>query len=828
MRASKVILCGVVLAAISLAMVGCGPKREGDDRANDKKPSKLKPTAGESADKTGNAAGGKPGDRECIRVINEYFDAVNKQDIKRALEVTVGQAARAVSLACALQEVFDAPVVMPVNARLRKEDGPLGVYDVTVTSQKGGKSTKLDSVVILTLVKGRRKIVGIVVPEEWVSDIDPAIFFKDVSQLDIGEVTEEYQWQIAALKGIKNAAKGSVKSVSKKVANTLRKPYFGRFNSFDPATCDDIGSASIQAYVFEGLYGYHYLKRPVEVIPFLANGMPEISQDGLVWTIKIKSNVKYSRNPCFGLDERGNPKTRTVTADDFVLAFKRIADSHVESKMALSLVRDEIVGISEFRKKTSSYAPGDFSRYDKEKLDGVVALDEHTVRIKLKQITPPFLDILTLTQYAPIPREVIAYYLAMQEDERGHRKLIPIKQRKTVIPNTSAMVGTGPYVLFKYLPNQAIFFNRNQDFRDQRYPSQGQNGDKEAGLLADAGKRVPFIDGIHLMCGMRPDLHWMPFVAGMIDETLIPANSFSKVLGRNLRLAPQYTGRAIKIATSRVLSVFYIGLNMEDPILSKSKSLRQAMSMCIDNQSYLKTICRGRGKPAVNCLPSGIVGHKEAGPSPYARFDITAAKRKLITARKELEAAGLLKDGRIPTLTLELMSLNGSIGKESVPFLKSQFATIGLKLDVKLNDRPTLLGKINKKKAQMFTLGWHADYPDPENFLQQYYSPNIKQGTNDTRYSNPIFDDLFRKLTTLPNGTARTELCAKLVNMISEDCPIIAAYEPVAVVAYHTWLRNVKLHPFLSAHGMVRYHRIDTEARSAIQKELRQGPFPLH
>ena len=426
-----------------------------------------------------------------------------------------------------------------------------------------------------------------------------------------------------------------------------------------------------------------------------------------------------------------------------------------------------------------------------------------------------------MTYYAPFPREVVEYYLATKEDKPRQRKLIPNEQRKTEISNSEAMVGTGPYIPARHVRNKIIVFTRNPDFRDQRYPSQGAAGDRAAGLLDDAGKRLPFIDRIELIWTPNSELSWKPFGDGIIDRDVIPLDLFPKVVGPDLKPTKEYADKGIRLAKLQMPSIYWIAINMKDPILGKSKSLRQAMSLCIDKEDYVKTLWHGRGKPAANCLASGIPGHSEAGPSPYARFDLAAARKKLIAAKKELAAAGLLRNGRIPTLTLELASRD-TTSEEIGKFMRKQFAAIGLKVDVKLNDWPTLLGKVNEGKARMVSLGWHADYPDPENFLQLYYSPNIEQTTNTTRYSNPTYDDLFRKFTSLPYGAERDKLCKKLVNMISEDCPVLLLNEPISIFAHHKWLGNVKPHPV--GYGTARYLRIDAKARAAAQKKRKRKP----
>jgi len=116
--------------------------------------------------------------------------------------------------------------------------------------------------------------------------------------------------------------------------------YGSPIKSIDPATCGDTTSSSFQAYMYEGLYHYHYLQRPAQkhVIPQLAAEMPDISPDGLTYRVQLKSGVKYHRNACFGRDADGRPSTRTVKAHDFVLAFQRVADYYVNTGLAWAFV----------------------------------------------------------------------------------------------------------------------------------------------------------------------------------------------------------------------------------------------------------------------------------------------------------------------------------------------------------------------------------------------------------------------------------------------------------------------------------------------------------
>ncbi len=589
--------------------------------------------------------------------------------------------------------------------------------------------------------------------------------------------------------------------------------YGAEIKSLDPATCGDTTSSSIQANIYEGLYCYHYLKRPVEVIPQLAAAMPEVSADGLTYTIRLKPGVKYARNPCFGRDGQGRPLTRTVRAADFVLALKRVADYHVNTGLAWAFLSGRIVGLDEWREKSKAYQAGDFSRYDLP-VEGLKAVDELTLRIRLRANFPQMIYVLAMHVYAPIPREAVDYWLASADDGAGGRKPVPLAKRSTEFHQAEQTVGTGPYVLTECRRQGAIVLERNPEFREDYYPSEGAPGDTEAGLLDDAGRRVPFIDVQHLDYVSESYTAWQLFLSRQCDAAGIPKETFEFVITPDKDLAEAWRQRGISLHKYTQPVVYWLVFNMEDPILGASKSLRQALCLAYDVESHIKVLYNGRGVRAVNILPSGIAGHDEAGPGPYFRLDLDAAKAKLAQARSELAAAGLLEGGEIPELTLSMGSTDRSAARMG-EFAAQQFAKVGVRLKADLMDWPTLQQKVANKQVQLYTMGWHADYPDAENFLQLYYSPNIAKGTNNSNYSNPEFDRLYEQVRTMDDSPERTAIYAKMVNMISEDCPVLMLSEPLSFLLTYDWVRNIKAHPF--GYGFLKYRRIDTDLRRELK-----------
>ncbi len=590
--------------------------------------------------------------------------------------------------------------------------------------------------------------------------------------------------------------------------------YSSAVKSIDPATCGDVTSATIQGNIYESLFCYHFLKRPLEVIPQLADSMPEISEDGLTYTIRLKKGVLYHRNPCFGTDTKGVNQwnTREVLADDFIYAFKRIADYHINTGLAWAFLADRIKGLDSFRQKTKQYTVGDFSRYDLD-VEGLKALDKLSLQISLLEPFPQLVYVLAMHVYAPIPHEVIEYWLTAETEKNMKRINIPVHERNPEITKQQQVVGTGPYILKTWKRKWKFILTRNPDFRVEYYPSEGEAksetwpGDSAQGLLDDAGKRIPFYNEIYLRYIEETYANWMLFLSKRRFVTGIPRETFESVISPGKKLTDSWKSKNIELLTSTSPSIYWIVFNMEDSILGASKSLRQAICLGYDVKNEIEILLNGRGKRAVNIVPSSFKGHKEAGSGPYYRYDVNAAKKKIEESKKELVKAGIINAGEeIPELKLDLS--DGPYYMRMAEIAKQQFAKIGLKLKVVFNDWPTLQRKVHNKQAQMYTMGWHADYPDAENFLQLFYSGNIDKGTNNSNYSNAIFDSLYEKARIMQDTPERTVMYVQMISILNEDVPVLILYEPEDYILFYKWMKNVKPHPV--GYGFIKYRRYDT------------------
>jgi ABC-type transport system substrate-binding protein len=245
----------------------------------------------------------------------------------------------------------------------------------------------------------------------------------------------------------------------------LRHALFTKIKSLDPLSMRDLYSFQVGRNILETLYEYHYLKRPYELIPLLAESMPQVSSDKRTYTIKIKRGVLFHDDKCFD-----GGKGRELVAEDFIYGIKRIAVIQNVSEN-WSLFANKIVGLDEFREYTKDCIKPEDVDYSRQ-IEGLQAPDNYTLIINLTQPWPQMVGTaLADGATSPVAKEAVDYY------------------GKSI---TNHPVGTGPFKLKVWKRGSYIELVRNETFRTEAYPSQGEPGDAEAGYLDDAGKMMPF------------------------------------------------------------------------------------------------------------------------------------------------------------------------------------------------------------------------------------------------------------------------------------------------------------------------------------------------
>lgn len=542
--------------------------------------------------------------------------------------------------------------------------------------------------------------------------------------------------------------------VGKKI---LHMPLRSKVSSMDPIRGGTSYSSLAQSVVYEALFEYDFLSRPLRLIPRLLVAMPTIDPSKTKYEFTLKRGIYFQDDPCFP-----SGKGREIKSHDVFYSMKRMADRS-NSPKGWWIYNDRIVGFDEFRAKQDERPVG--APFDADAtVQGLEIIDDYRFRIHLKQPFPQFTYILAMQYTAVVPREAVEYY---KEEFDSHP------------------VGTGPFRLVKWIRGSKLIFEKNPTFREEYFPSPppGGVGAVNPSLYEAAGKRIPFLDGIVMHVYEQDQPMWLKFRVKDLDYSQVPAEYFDSVYHSDGTLRPHLVDEGIQNYNLELIDFIYRGFNMEDPIwggFGTGKWLRQAVSLATDigeiNDAFYNNTCVVYDGP----IPPGLDGYKKGVLSPYRGPQIEKAKALLAKAG--------YPDGQgLPPLVFE--TSRGGNSQEQGDMLARQLKAVGIDLVPNYNSFPELDRKLKRKKAQFFSLAWGTDYPDAENNLALFYGPNEAPGSNNFNYKNPEYDALYEKIRTMEPSDERTAIYERMRDMVIEDVP---AYGSMARVRYYVWNARLK------------------------------------
>ncbi|GAB4254390.1 MAG: ABC transporter substrate-binding protein [Methylomicrobium sp.] len=646
--------------------------------------------------------------------------------------------------------------------------------------------------------------------------------------------------------------------------SVLYSVFTERPKHLDPAVAYNANEYAFIGQIYEPPYQYHYLKRPYELIPLTAASMPTIeyvdrhgkklpanTDDRRIaftdYTIEIKSGIYYQPHPAFAVNGQGaflyhalteaellkidtladfqQTGSRELLAEDYVYQIKRLAYPKIQSPIA-ELMKQHIVGFDAFYRQASEIG---FDELRQLKLSGVDVLGKYRYRIRINGKYPQFGYWLAMPFFAPMPWEADVFY----------------RQSGLIEKNITLdwyPIGTGPYVLSENNPNRRMVLTKNPRFHFEAYPEEGESGDREQGLLDDAGKALPFIDKVVFTLEKETIPYWQKFLQGYYDASGIASDSFDQAVqfsgSGQVGVTPSMAKKGIQLKTSTLTAIYYIGFNMLDPVVggssTKNRKLRQAIAIAVDYEEFISIFMNGRGEPAQGALPPGIFGYAEGreGINPYVYDWIDGkAKRKAIAEARQLIAEAGYPGGIDPKsgkpLIVYFDTTSTSIDdRPRLNWFRKQFKKLGIKLVIRGTDYNRFQQKMRAGNAQIFMWGWNADYPDPENFFFLLYGPNGKVkfgGENAGNYKNAEFDRLFEKMRNMDNNDRRYRLIQQMQQKIRYDAPWLFGFYPKDFLLYHQWYKNVK--PNLMANNRLKYVRIDTAMRTEKRREWNEPVF---
>ena len=547
---------------------------------------------------------------------------------------------------------------------------------------------------------------------------------------------------------------------------------------FDPAKLSDIYSRTATQHIFESLYTYDYLARPVKVIPLVADGMPVIADDFKSFIIKVKPGIYFADDPAFCDADGKNCKKRELTAQDFVYSIKRIFDPKNKSAAVTDFEEAKLIGMNELR-ASADKQDGVFD-YDKE-VEGLRALDRYTIQFKLGITRPRFLYVLADPGTGgAVAREVIEKYADKTMEHP---------------------VGTGPYKLDKWQRSSHMTFVKNPNFREMYFDGHPAEGDKLAQAIYQQmkGKRIPMVDRIEVSIIEEEQPRWLAFLGNEHDfyERLAPTFAYQAIPGGNL--APNLAKRGIvmqrTIAADAILHYF----SMTDPVVGgytpDKVALRRAIALAYNSDQEIRLPRRNQGISAQGPIVPMVFGYDPAFKTEMSEFNPAKAKALLDMygyVDKDGDGWRDLPNGK--PLVIQYATQPDGLSRELVEVWRKSMDAIGIKMEFKVAKWPENLKAARAGRLQMWGLGSSADTPDSSGQLQRNFGP-AKGESNLAGFDLPEFNKMFVQQQFMPDGPERLALLQKAVRLLVAYMPYKVSTHRILTDMSHPWCLGYMRNP---------------------------------
>ncbi len=553
-----------------------------------------------------------------------------------------------------------------------------------------------------------------------------------------------------------------------------------------PSSLDPVQSATVYANhvvvnVYDTLYAYKYLKRPYELKPNLAAAMPEVSDDGLTYTIPIKKGVYFIDDPAFP-----GGKGREVTAADFVYSMKRHFDPKMRSQGAW-LWAGRIEGLDAWKKAGA--------HYDQE-VPGLRALDRYTIQIRLTRPYPQLIHTLAQGFSAIVPHEAVDYY----------------GREFSVHP-----VGSGPFKLETFDSVRAVLV-RNPKYRrepiDLAYEGYDPARHARYGIAGIEGKIPPLVDRLEIHFIKESLSRWNSFTKGdEIQYATIPKELLNEVLLQKqpeIVLRKRYADKYFMLAGLENGFV-HTDFNMKDPAIGynsdperqkRNHALRCAIRYAFDWAERNRTFYNDMGFVFPGIIPPVVPEYDPDAPRDALEHNPDKGRRLLAENGWTADNLPTLTFGGVASVDSRQMfeQFRGWLLKIGYPREKVQF------------DSYASFGDYNRAvkqaKVMIIGMGWGLDYPDAQNTLQLFYGPNASPGSNASNFNDPEYNRLYEISSVMQPSPERTRLYRKMNRIVLDACVTISGLSRRNI---YLWHKNVISYPDQSIVGGFHLKYVDVK-----------------
>ncbi len=542
---------------------------------------------------------------------------------------------------------------------------------------------------------------------------------------------------------------------------------------FDPAQISDLYSRTVTSHIFDSLYAYDYLARPVRMRPLAAEALPEISDDFRVFTFRLKRGIYFQDDAAF------NGQKREMVAQDFVYALKRFFDPRWKSPIVSGLEEYKIIGLNELRQRVlKDRAP---FPYDVE-VDGLRALDRYTLRIRLQDTAPHFAETFAQPDlFGAVAREVVERY---GDQIMAHP------------------VGTGPFRLAQWRRSSRIVLERNATYRDEPFEALHAASDPRSQQVASAlsGRKLPLVDRVEVYIINEPQPRWLAFLNAehdLLDR--LPA-TFVNIAAPHGQLAPNLKKRGIQMSRVLGADITYTVFNMKHPVIGgytpERVALRRAISLAMNIDEEIRLPRRGQGIAAQAPLNPHTYGYDPSLVTEMGIYDLPRAKALLdMYGYVDRDGDGWREQPDGSPLIVEHSTQPDESLRPLDEILKRNFDKLGVRLVFNYGKWPEQLKSARAARFMSWGLGSSATGFDSRPALQRGYGP-AAGGQNLSHFDSPEFNRIYDLIRTTPNGPERLALIREAIRIWAAYVPYKVHVHRIFTDMWHPWVTNYVRHPF--------------------------------
>jgi oligopeptide transport system substrate-binding protein len=468
--------------------------------------------------------------------------------------------------------------------------------------------------------------------------------------------------------------------------NVFRYPLPTNPTTLDPGKVQDGDTIDFLQQTYEGLVGWD---EESKVSPRLATGW-DVSKDGKTYTFHLRTDAKFSNG-------------RPVTAQDFKWCIERNCDP----RLAFTTVPDylsDIIGINEAHAGKRKDVPG------------IVAVDDHTLKIQIDKPRPYFLGKLTYPVAFVYAKEALAD---------------PMKE----ISKASEMIGTGPFIVSEVHSDQQVTLKANPNY----YGGAPKIAGIERPIVGDAATRLAMFKG------------------GQIDLVQLERQD-----ALSIRDDPQFKDQLHFFERP---AIWYVALNCKLTPAFGDRRVRRAIAMAINKDNIVNVVLAGINPRADSIVPPKVFGHQD-------KADVIPYDPK--GAQALLAEAGYPGGKGLPALTMYYRDSRPDISIVAQAVGQDLNKNLGINVGFKQLEWGHYLDLNDKNQLPFYHMRWAADYLDAQNFLSTLLATTGPE--NHIQYSNPQFDALCAQADSSMDPHLREKLYGQAENIALQDAAFIPIY----------------------------------------------------